>query len=110
MSTATAKQATFTGSRSADKFVVRFPGNMRDQIAEVAKNNHRSMNSEIVARLETSLRQDQLMDYDNPVELDEKEITAHELELLQRFRQLTQRQQNALLALIAYDLEQQQNA
>ncbi|TDQ40008.1 Arc family DNA-binding protein [Thiopseudomonas denitrificans] len=102
----TAKKATFTSSRSADKFVVRFPDDMRDRIAEVAKHNHRSMNSEIVARLETSLKQDQVMDYNNPVALDENEITVHERELLQRFRQLTQRQQNALLALIAYDLEQ----
>lgn len=102
----TAKKVEVTDSRTADKFVVRFPNDMRDQIAVVAKNNHRSMNSEIVARLEASLKQDQVMDYNNPVELSDKEVTAHERELLQRFRQLTQRQQNALLALIAYDLEQ----
>lgn len=102
----TAKKVEVTDSRTADKFVVRFPNDMRDQIAVVAKNNHRSMNSEIVARLEASLKQDQVMDYNNPVELSDKEMTAHERELLQRFRQLTQRQQNALLALIAYDLEQ----
>lgn len=102
----TAKKVEATDSRTADKFVVRFPNDMRDQIAVVAKNNHRSMNSEIVARLEASLKQDQVMDYNNPVELSDKEMTAHERELLQRFRQLTQRQQNALLALIAYDLEQ----
>lgn len=86
---------------------MRFPDDMRDRIAEVAKHNHRSMNSEIVARLETSLKQDQVMDYNNPVALSDAEMTVHERELLQRFRQLTQRQQNALLALIAYDLEQQ---
>ena len=102
----TAKKLVVNNSRSADKFVVRFPDDMRDRIAEVAKHNHRSMNSEIVARLESSLKQDQVMDYNNPVALNENEITAHERELLQRFRQLTQRQQNALLALIAYDLEQ----
>ena len=65
------------------------------------------MNSEIVSRLEVSLKQDQLTDYNNPVALDDKEVTAQERELLQHFRQLTQRQQNALLALITYDLEQQ---
>ncbi|MFB1011733.1 MAG: Arc family DNA-binding protein [Thiopseudomonas sp.] len=102
----TAKKLVVNSSRGADKFVVRFPDDMRDRIAEVAKHNHRSMNSEIVARLETSLKQDQVMDYNNPVALNENEITVHERELLQRFRQLTQRQQNALLALIAYDLEQ----
>lgn len=80
---------------------------MRDRIAEVAKHNHRSMNSEIVIRLETSLKQDRVMDYNNPVALSNDEMTAHERELLQRFRQLAQRQQNALLALIANDLEPQ---
>lgn len=89
-------------TRPADKFVVRFPGNMRDQIAEVARRNHRSMNSEIVARIETSLKQDILTDA-QPV--DSSEITSQELNLLGHFRQLSQRQQNALLALIAYDLD-----
>jgi hypothetical protein len=45
-----------SGSRTADKFVVRLPKGMRQLIAEVAKNYHRSMNSEIVSRLESSLR------------------------------------------------------
>lgn len=36
------------------KFVVRFPAQMREQIAEAAKHYRRSMNSEIVARLEQS--------------------------------------------------------
>ena len=103
----TARKTSFTGSRSADKFVVRFPDDMRDRMAEVAKLNHRSMNSEIVARLETSLKQELVMDYNNPVALSDAEMTAHERELMQRFRQLSHRQQNALLALISYDLEQQ---
>lgn len=34
------------------KFVVRLPPEMRDRIAEAANNYRRSMNSEIVARLE----------------------------------------------------------
>lgn len=38
-------------SRTADQFVVRLPDGMRDQIAEAAKSNNRSMNAEIVARL-----------------------------------------------------------
>lgn len=39
-------------SRTADQFVVRFPDGMRDRIAESAKTNGRSMNSEIVSRLD----------------------------------------------------------
>lgn len=42
-------------SRDADKFVVRMPEGMREQIAEVARENHRSMNSEIVMRIQQSL-------------------------------------------------------
>lgn len=41
-------------SRTADQFVVRFPEGMRDRIAEAARENNRSMNAEIVARLERS--------------------------------------------------------
>ena len=40
-----------THSRTADKFVVRLPNGMREQVAEVARRNHRSMNSEIIDRL-----------------------------------------------------------
>ena len=36
------------------KFVVRLPTAMRDQVAEAATHYRRSMNSEIVARLEQS--------------------------------------------------------
>lgn len=42
-------------SRTADKFVVRLPEGMRDKISKVAKGNNRSMNSEIIHRLECSM-------------------------------------------------------
>ncbi|WP_316044353.1 Arc family DNA-binding protein [Pantoea sp. Marseille-Q5743] len=38
-----------------EKFVVRFPDGMRDAIAERAKRNGRSMNSEIISILEDRL-------------------------------------------------------
>lgn len=41
-------------SRTAEQFVVRFPDGMRDLIAEAAKANNRSMNAEIVSRLQSS--------------------------------------------------------
>ncbi|HBC0253459.1 TPA: Arc family DNA-binding protein [Salmonella enterica subsp. enterica serovar Napoli] len=41
--------------RDYDKFMVRFPDGMRDAIAERAKRNGRSMNSEIVHILENAL-------------------------------------------------------
>ena len=50
------KQAVYS-SRIADKFVVRLPDGMRERIADVAREHHRSMNSEIIARLERSLNE-----------------------------------------------------
>jgi hypothetical protein len=37
--------------------------------------------------------------------LDSPELSLHERELLQRFRQLSHSQQNALVSLIAHDVE-----
>ncbi|WP_319497517.1 Arc family DNA-binding protein [uncultured Cohaesibacter sp.] len=41
-----------------DKYVVRFPDDMRTEIKRVAKENGRSMNSEIIFRLKQSLKAD----------------------------------------------------
>ncbi|MGJ0628625.1 Arc family DNA-binding protein [Xenorhabdus bovienii] len=40
-------------SQMQDKFNLRFPDGMRDAVAERAKKNGRSMNSEIIAALES---------------------------------------------------------
>ena len=92
-------------SRTADKFVVRLPDGMRERIADVARNHHRSMNSEIIARLEQSMLQESALCDDLNMRLDSPDLSLHERELLQRFRQLSRRQQNALVALIAHDAE-----
>ena len=42
-------------SRQLNKFMVRFPPGMRDEIAQAADENNRSMNAEVVARLDRSL-------------------------------------------------------
>lgn len=44
--------------QSADKYIVRFPDGMRERISEAAKANSRSMNAEIVARLQASFEPD----------------------------------------------------
>ena len=49
------KDTSSAAARNADKFVVRLPPGMRQRVAEAARANHRSMNSEIVTRLERSL-------------------------------------------------------
>ncbi len=43
--------------RGADQFVVRMPPGMREKIAEAAENNGRSMNAEIISRLEQSFEE-----------------------------------------------------
>ena len=94
-------------SRTPDKFVVRLPQGMRDRIADVAKQHHRSMNSEIIARLEHSLLDlPTLPDTGHPSrkmlnEQDAEGLSSPERELLLRFREMSRRQQNALLALLA---------
>jgi hypothetical protein len=42
--------------RDADKYVVRFPEGMRDQIKELARVNRRSMNAEIIVALEARVQ------------------------------------------------------
>ncbi|AUZ62175.1 Alginate biosynthesis transcriptional activator (plasmid) [Pseudomonas sp. XWY-1] len=39
--------------------MVRLPDGMREKIADIARDNHRSMNSEIIARLGLSIEQDE---------------------------------------------------
>ncbi|EIV4892174.1 Arc family DNA-binding protein [Salmonella enterica] len=46
--------------RDYDKFMLRFPDGMRDIIAERAKSNGRSMNSEIVQILQDAIDGDKL--------------------------------------------------
>ncbi|PHM67887.1 Arc family DNA-binding protein [Xenorhabdus sp. KJ12.1] len=42
-------------SQIQDKFTVRFPDGMRDEIAKIAEENGRSMNSEIIEMLKFSI-------------------------------------------------------
>lgn len=46
------KQPQESESRHADKYIVRFPDGMRDQLKNAAKANNRTLNAEIVARLQ----------------------------------------------------------
>ena len=54
-------------SRVQDKFVIRLPDGLRPEIAAVASRNHRSMNSEIIHRLELSLSLERVLDQKNRV-------------------------------------------
>ena len=68
------KQAIYS-SRTADKFVVRLPDGMRERIGEVARSHRRSMNSEIIARLEQSLFQEEGMQTDTSLCIDSPELS-----------------------------------
>ncbi|MNZ88220.1 Arc-like DNA binding domain protein [compost metagenome] len=87
-------------SRSADKFVVRLPEGMRSRIAEVARHYHRSMNSEIIARLEKTLAAEGSLPETSDRAPAQGDLHPHEHQLLLRFRQLPQPQQSALIALL----------
>lgn len=50
------KESKSQVSRDSDKFMLRLPEGMREAIANVAAQAGRSMNAEIVARLEASLK------------------------------------------------------
>lgn len=54
-------------SRVQDKFVIRLPDGLRPEIATVASRNHRSMNGEIINRLERSLSLELVLDEKNNV-------------------------------------------
>lgn len=86
---------TATNSRTADKFVVRLPDGMREQVAEVARKNHRSMNSEIIDRLEQSLGSAQPKPAQN-LSLDRANDEALRSELTRAYRIIDRLLQNAV--------------
>lgn len=49
-----AKEPTNYPSDAADKYVLRFPDGMRDRLKQAAAANNRTLNAEIVARLQRS--------------------------------------------------------
>lgn len=84
-------------SRTADKFVVRLPEGMRERISEVSKVHHRSMNSEIIARLETSLVEESEA---ATILVDAGSLTPGEKQLIKAFRNMHGQRQKAVLELM----------
>jgi hypothetical protein len=89
-------------SRTADKFVIRFPDGLRGPLEDVAERNHRSTNSEIVVRLLESLERE-IQEEEHPVRIDSPELSLAEQEMLQRFRALPWIRQSALISLVVSD-------
>lgn len=86
-------------SRTADKFIIRLPPGMRERITTGATINRRSMNSEIISRLQRSFEQTSAIESCDP-EWDSAELSPREWKLLQQFRQLAHPQQQALVSFI----------
>lgn len=84
----------FASSRDADKFVVRLPEGMRDRIADVAQASRRSMNSEIISRLDASLTP---AGQNETVPGEVNTLAPQEKNLLARFRTLDAYHQMALI-------------
>jgi hypothetical protein len=73
-----------------DKFVLRLPDGMRDEIAKAAKANGRSMNAEIVNRLQRSFdpEVEHLATMAKVLEKFSRDVAerAHDLEALEKRR------------------------
>lgn len=69
-------------SRKQDQFIVRLPDGMREKIKVAAEANKRSMNAEIVARLEATFRvksatlQSEIVNPTKPLDLNDKAEVA----------------------------------
>lgn len=97
---------TDTARHEVEKFVVRLPMGMRARIAEVARVNHRSMNSEIITRLEDSLNDASAVEpsalptASTPALRVIERASDKEQLLLARFRSMSADKQAALLELL----------
>lgn len=72
-------------SQLAERFQIRLPDGMRDRIRQAAEENGRSMNAEIVHRLEASFPQSDVMSRATPDE--QKEILDAAVNLIKKLRE-----------------------
>lgn len=76
--------------QDADKFIVRLPSGMREHIADAAAKSHRSMNAEVIARLERTFRWDEV-EHPHPAELT-AEIQSSAARLQELIREFAMQQ------------------
>ncbi len=94
------------------KYLVRLPTDLRDQLADSAARYHRSLNSDMVARLQQSFGQS--VPEERPVSLLShsnglpsvigalnRDLSTDEINLLRRFRGLSPARRAALLDLLS---------
>ena len=85
-------------SRTAPRFLIRFPKGMREKLSDLADKNHRSMNAEIVARLLDTLGAEGV-DVPTIGENLSAYLTA-EARLVINYRKLPDKKKKALLELL----------
>lgn len=85
-----------------EKFVIRLPNGLRDQIRSLSEQNRRSMNSEIIMVLENHIRQQfmEQMEAANPDGHFKPGDRNMELELTRRLENLPPEKKEALLELL----------
>lgn len=95
-------------ARVRHRFILRLPVDLHRRVADASERYGRSINSEIVCRLDHSLRglsadesavEPPLMPF---IEMTFRgELSSEENQLVRRFRQLSTQQRSALLTLLA---------
>lgn len=102
-----------TSNQAVDKFVVRLPRSLKAEITAYSRRYHRSMNSEIVIRLEESIETEQAntrnqvnnrINEPSPVsdiDIFKKELSPFEIRLIIFYRRLSENKRKALLSLFA---------
>ena len=83
-----------------DKFVIRLPQGLRDQIKELSEHNHRSMNSEIIRVLEQHIQQNQVHELMDHAVAETKASPPTDDVLTQKLRTLPAEKKEALLSLL----------
>lgn len=75
---------TDDSARNQGKFIIRMPPGMRQRFAAIAAQNNRSMNSEIVARLEASLERDEAKGLTSDEVISRLEDLVRRIELIEQ--------------------------
>lgn len=102
-----------SSSQAVDKFVVRLPRSLKAEITAFSRRYHRSMNSEIVVRLEESIATEESktrgkvgdqINESSPVpdqEIIKEKLSPFETRLIIFYRRLSESKRKALLSLFS---------
>jgi hypothetical protein len=101
-------------NQAVDKFVVRLPKSLKVEITACSRRNHRSMNSEILVRLEESIATEEASTRsqvsnqtkdaspESDTEIFKEELSPFETRLIIFYRRLSENKRKALLSLFAH--------